>query len=689
MRNPERVSLRPLLGGLILLLALTVIGATRFNSAEQREILDRTGSQLSAYASTAAAMVTVWTGVQRDAVAEMARYDMLRLLAAEIAETDLPAALLRELGETPWTEQEHGRHSGLDERDRQALRDISPHAMLIYRKFAEFISRHDFSGVALLDRTLEPVMQMGQGLQADARTLLKQCRGEGLLSRAGMLPVRLQGERLLVDFYCPVTAPGYVSADDSPQGILLVTCDIGRLLEGIGQSSELGYLSLLLETGGDLVQAIGMGERPSLNQVALPAGFGQDMTPRDMVLPVISGTMDCLVVGQPVPGTSWYAAVACRADSVRQEQDDMAWRVWTMAGLLFLCLAGMLAWFYWWLGIRRERGEIRELKDLYATMSRQRCLLDTVLRAMHSALALVDAEGRIVYANTEFARLARCQGDVLHLMQVRHLPDYLARSLERHVEFVWRTGTEFSDQEDMLVEGKLVHLNVQCLPFAAEDGASGTVVVVYRDITARVEAEQRLATMLRQTVEAFTHAVEAVDPYLKGQSGLTGELAYHLAAWLGKDDPALESTLRTAASLSQVGMIRLPHELLTKAGPLTPEERLLMEKHVDYAVEALRGIDFGLPVLQTIEQMHERMDGSGYPRKLQGEAICLQARILAVANTFCALMRPRSYRRRHDEPAALAILRERPFKYDQQVVDALAAFLQSAQGKEFVQTLRQ
>ena len=689
MRNPERVSLRPLLGGLILLLALTVIGATRFNSTEQRDILDRTGSQLSAYASTAAAMVTVWTGVQRDAVAEMARYDMLRLLAAEIAETDLPAALLRELGETPWTEQEHGRHSGLDERDRQALRDISPHVMLIYRKFVEFISRHDFSGMALLDRTLEPVMQIGQGWQADARTLLKQCRSEGLLSRAGMLPVRLQGERLLVDFYCPVTAPGYVSADDSPQGILLVTCDIGRLLEGIGQSSELGYLSLLLETGGDLVQAIGMGERPSINQVALPAGFGQDMTPRDMVLPAISGTMDCLVVGQPVPGTSWYAAVACRADSVRQEQDDMAWRVWTMAGLLFLCLAGVLAWFYWWLGIRRERGEIRELKDLYATMSRQRGLLDTVLRAMHSALALVDGEGRIVYANTEFARLARCQGDVLHLMQVRHLPDYLARSLERHVEFVWRTGTEFSDQEDMLVEDRLVHLNVQCLPFAAEDGTSGSVVVVYRDITARVEAEQRLATMLRQTVEAFTHAVEAVDPYLKGQSGLTGELAYHLAAWLGKDDPALESTLRTAASLSQVGMIRLPHGLLTKAGPLTPEERLLMEKHVDYAVEALRGIDFGLPVLQTIEQMHERMDGSGYPRKLQGEAICLQARILAVANTFCALMRPRSYRRRHDEPAALAILRERPFKYDQQVVDALAAFLQSAQGKEFVQTLRQ
>ena len=162
MRHPERLSLLPLLGGLTLLLALTLIGATRFNSAEQREILDRTGSQLSAYTSTAAAMVTVWTGVQRDTVAEMARYDMLRLLAAEIAETDLPVALLRELGETPWTEQEHGRHSGLDAQDRQTLRDISPHATLIYRKFVEFISRHDFSGAVLLDKTLEPVMLVGQ-----------------------------------------------------------------------------------------------------------------------------------------------------------------------------------------------------------------------------------------------------------------------------------------------------------------------------------------------------------------------------------------------------------------------------------------------------------------------------------------------------------------------------------------------
>lgn len=98
MRNPERVSLRPLLGGLILLARPDGHRGHPLQQCGTARDPRQDGSQLSAYTSTAAAMVTVWTGVQRDAVAEMARYDMLRLLAAEIAETDLPVALLRELG---------------------------------------------------------------------------------------------------------------------------------------------------------------------------------------------------------------------------------------------------------------------------------------------------------------------------------------------------------------------------------------------------------------------------------------------------------------------------------------------------------------------------------------------------------------------------------------------------------------
>lgn len=79
------------------------------------------------------------------------------------------------------------------------------------------------------------------------------------------------------------------------------------------------------------------------------------------------------------------------------------------------------------------------------------------------------------------------------------------------------------------------------------------------------------------------------------------------------------------------------------------------EKHVGFAREALADIDFGLPVLEAITQMYERLDGSvPHPVGLTNGAICEHARILAVANTFCALVRPRSYREAHDTDDAPA-----------------------------------
>lgn len=147
------------------------------------------------------------------------------------------------------------------------------------------------------------------------------------------------------------------------------------------------------------------------------------------------------------------------------------------------------------------------------------------------------------------------------------------------------------------------------------------------------------------------------------------------------------ATLRTAANLSQIGMIQLPKELLTKSGLLTPEERALLQNHVEYAKQALAGVDFGLPVMEAISQMFERMDGSGYPESLDGSAICENARILAVANTFCALVRSRSYRQAHSVDQAMEILSAQPPKYDMQVVEALRQFLLTEPGQSFLALL--
>jgi HD-GYP domain-containing protein (c-di-GMP phosphodiesterase class II) len=202
-----------------------------------------------------------------------------------------------------------------------------------------------------------------------------------------------------------------------------------------------------------------------------------------------------------------------------------------------------------------------------------------------------------------------------------------------------------------------------------------------------VMAQRRAQHMVNQTIAVFVRAIEAVDPYLRGQSELTTKLAVALAPRLDKGDEVTLVTLRTAASLSHIGMIQLPRELLTKTEKLTEEERALLRRHVEYARNALEGIEFGIPVMEAISQMYERMDGSGYPAGLKGEQICLNARILAVANTFCALMRPRSYRSALDTQQAIGMLSTAPLKYDLKVIQALVDFLKTEQGGVFLKSL--
>ena len=237
------------------------------------------------------------------------------------------------------------------------------------------------------------------------------------------------------------------------------------------------------------------------------------------------------------------------------------------------------------------------------------------------------------------------------------------------------------------MNGNLCYFLTSCTPFRDENGRLSGIVSIYSDMTDMAVAQQRSQQMVAQTVNAFVKAIEAVDTYLRGQSAFTAQLAVSLACGLGRNDAETLATLRTAANLSHLGMIQLPKDLLTKTGALSAKERALLQQHVEFAREALADIDFGLPVLEAITQMYERLDGSGYPLALSDGGICLNARILAVANTFCALMRPRSYREAHSTEDALDILSEMPPKYDATVVGSLRAFLETEPGMVFLEHL--
>ncbi|MET9143155.1 HD-GYP domain-containing protein [Streptomyces sp. NPDC004042] len=179
----------------------------------------------------------------------------------------------------------------------------------------------------------------------------------------------------------------------------------------------------------------------------------------------------------------------------------------------------------------------------------------------------------------------------------------------------------------------------------------------------------------RATVRALVQAVDLKDGYTRGHSERVGRASVLIARELGLDDERVE-TLRFAGILHDVGKLGVPTRLLRKDGPLTPEERRVIELHPEYGHEMVRGISFLGEARSAILHHHERLDGSGYPYGLCGAQIPECARVVAVADAFDAMTSTRSYRRARPVGAALGELeRCAGTQFDPRMVAALVRAL--------------
>jgi HD-GYP domain-containing protein (c-di-GMP phosphodiesterase class II) len=152
---------------------------------------------------------------------------------------------------------------------------------------------------------------------------------------------------------------------------------------------------------------------------------------------------------------------------------------------------------------------------------------------------------------------------------------------------------------------------------------------------------QELRRSYKATVLALANAVEARDAYTGRHAQRVAAYGLRIAHAAGVDvDPQVEFGFL----LHDVGKVAVPDAILFKPGPLSVEERALMVRHPQIGSEILRHIDFLDEAKVVVMHHHERWDGAGYPHGLAGEAIPLQARVFAVADTLDALTTDRPYR---------------------------------------------
>jgi diguanylate cyclase (GGDEF)-like protein len=145
------------------------------------------------------------------------------------------------------------------------------------------------------------------------------------------------------------------------------------------------------------------------------------------------------------------------------------------------------------------------------------------------------------------------------------------------------------------------------------------------------------------TVEALANALEAKDEYTSSHARWIRDMAVNVARELGLDGASLKR-VELGALFHDIGKIGIPLEILTKPGPLTPEERALIETHPELGERILAPIEQLEHVRPIVRACHERYDGDGYPDGLRGDEIPLEARIIFVCDAFHAMTTTRPYR---------------------------------------------
>lgn len=188
-------------------------------------------------------------------------------------------------------------------------------------------------------------------------------------------------------------------------------------------------------------------------------------------------------------------------------------------------------------------------------------------------------------------------------------------------------------------------------------------------IESQRKQEKSLIDAFETALGALANALQFRDPYTAGHQYRVADLASAIALRLGLA-PFNIYWLRLAATVHDIGKIKIPAEILSKPSALTLLEYALLKEHPQTGYEILKDIDFPFPVATIVQQHHEYIDGSGYPLGLKGDDILQESRILTVADIVEAMSSHRPYRPAQGLDAALdEIRRMRGQQLDADVVD--------------------
>ena len=330
--------------------------------------------------------------------------------------------------------------------------------------------------------------------------------------------------------------------------------------------------------------------------------------------------------------------------------------------------------------IREFESESSQRKQAEEQNRRLVSILKATLASTADGIMVVSREGKIVGVNEKLEKMWGIPKTILASRDDNLFLGYvlsLTRDPEGFLDKVAELYTQPDAESHDIIEFKDGRIFDRYSQPQRIDGVSVGRVWSFRDLSEIRKSQQELKESFEKLRKAMGGIIQAMalcgekrDPYTAGHQRRVADLARQIGAELSLPKERIDG-IGLAGVIHDIGKIAVPADILSKPGRLTDNEFGIIKEHSSAGFDILKEIDFPWPIAEIVHQHHEKMDGTGYPQGLCGEAILLEARIVSVSDVVEAMASHRPYRAAIGiEKALEEIRRYRGLRYDRDVVDA-------------------
>jgi len=650
----------PIKTGIVLLLGFLVISMwliTQYADKERQRDLMSWQSRLSILADTKAASIEEYLDQQKQLLDELAANPTLQLYLSQYQQaTDPEDEILRaQLGHVRNLLRATASRLGFD----------GTRGGAVNTEFAP----SSYQGLAIIDIHRQPVLST-RGFINDFSRFQPLIDALYATGKDQLIDIDSLDGNPVFGFIMPIY-PVQELQSGKPLGAVLALFDpqgeIYKRLRNLHLDTRSDETLLVRQTQNSLTYLSPLQQGfASFHQMPrnaqLAANFAHDNI-GDFALKTDYRGREVLVTGRNIENTSWVLVQKIDAQEALQESNKHQRFLLTTFSLLTLFIMALF------IAIWRHGTSVR-LQKITADLETHTALLHAVSDNINEHIFLLDENNCFAFANLSLAgRLAIQPEDFIGKNMASVLGPDVAEQLRNLICEQDRGSPPCLVSLPLGSEqGNTYHVSTITLQQGAYVNAK---LYVLHDISRLRDAQEKRDRLARGIISTLVKAVDLHDPFCVDHSERTREVALSIARELKLDDARREA-LELAAILANIGKLFIPREILIKMEPLSRTENDILKKHIEYAVDILKQLDFEGPVVEIIAQKNELLDGSGYPGGISGEQILLESRILAVANAFVAMASSRAYREGRPIKEVIDILlQQADSHYDRHVLAAL------------------